>query len=67
LLALTDPSLQMKVLPWQYDMPPFRPLHGEFAATSEVKPKDNITLIAQINVRDIDLKNMRGKGSCPAI
>jgi hypothetical protein len=40
LLALTDPSLQMKVLPWQCDMPPLRPLHGELAAASRMVPND---------------------------
>lgn len=29
LLALTDPSLQMNVLPSQWSMPPFLPLQGE--------------------------------------
>lgn len=32
LLALTDPSRQMKVDPWQWLMPPFFPLQGVFAA-----------------------------------
>jgi hypothetical protein len=49
LLALTDPSLQMKVLPWQCDMPPFRPLHGEFAAASGIVPKDATMPKAQIS------------------
>jgi hypothetical protein len=31
LLALTDPSIQMKVEPWQWSIPPFAPLHGVFA------------------------------------
>jgi hypothetical protein len=30
LLALTDPSLQTKVLPWQWLIPPLLPLHGVF-------------------------------------
>ncbi len=29
LLALTDPSLQINVLPSQWSMPPFLPLQGE--------------------------------------
>jgi hypothetical protein len=31
LLALTDPSLQMNVSPWQRSTPPLRPLQGVFA------------------------------------
>jgi len=31
LLALTEPSRQIKVSPWQWSIPPFRPLHGVFA------------------------------------
>lgn len=34
LLALTEPSLQMKVSPWQPAMPPFLPLQGVFAASA---------------------------------
>jgi hypothetical protein len=49
LLALTDPSLQMKVLPWQRDMPPFRPLHGELAAASDDRPNDAAMPKAQIS------------------
>ncbi len=32
LLALTDPSLQINVSPWQPAIPPFRPLQGVFVA-----------------------------------
>jgi hypothetical protein len=30
--ALTEPSLQTKMAPLQWDIPPFRPLHGVFWA-----------------------------------
>jgi hypothetical protein len=49
LLALTDPSLQIKVLPWQCDMPPFRPLHGELAAASGIIAKHTTMPRAQIS------------------
>jgi len=38
LLALTEPSLQIKVLPWQWDIPPLLPLHGQLAATVSWAP-----------------------------
>lgn len=34
LLALTEPSLQIKVSPWQPDIPPFFPLQGVFPAST---------------------------------
>lgn len=36
LLALTEPSLQMKVSPWQRSIPPLRPLQGVLAASDAV-------------------------------
>jgi hypothetical protein len=55
LLALTDPSLQMKVLPWQCDMPPFPPLHGEFASASGDRPNATAIADTQINARAANL------------
>ena len=39
MLALTDPSLQMKVDPWQRSMPPLWPLHGIFVAPQQAGAK----------------------------
>jgi len=47
LLALTDPSIQMKVSPWHRSMPPFLPLHGVFADIAD--PARSIMPTAIIN------------------
>jgi hypothetical protein len=47
LLTLTDPSLQMKVPPWQCEMPPLLPLHGVFAAwefVARISPKSTTAI-----------------------
>lgn len=58
LLALVEPSLQMKVSPWQCAMPPFLPLQGVSAAcvggTTAMLRAAKVTIVMSLPIRSLE-------------